>query len=192
MTPSMSTTFSSGLVGLSTQISRVSSPHRPLERGEIGLVDEVERQSPPAEHLVDEPEGAAVQVGGHHHVRPGGAHDGDQRVLGGEAGRERHRPAAFELAERLLECRPRRVGRARVVVVLDELTGPPLGVGGGLVDRGDHRAERRVRRQPGVDGAGRERVPPLRSICHEANASSKSVRVTSPSARPSRVTSSAC
>ena len=43
-TPSMSITFSSGLVGLSTQISRVSSRTAALERVEVGLVDEVVRR----------------------------------------------------------------------------------------------------------------------------------------------------
>ena len=62
-TPSMSTTLSAGLVGLSTQISCVSSVDRALQGGEVGLVDEVVAQTPRRQHLVDQAVGAAVQVG---------------------------------------------------------------------------------------------------------------------------------
>ena len=133
-------------------------PHGALECFEIRLVDEVELEPPATQHLVHEPERAAVQVGGHDDVRPGATRDGDQRVLGGHAGRERHRQPALELAERSLERRPGRVRRARVVVVIDELARPALRVGRCLMDSGDHRTERRVRRQARMDGAGRERV----------------------------------
>ena len=82
-------------------------------------------------------------------------------VLGGEAGGERDRQAALELAERLLERLARRVGRARVVEVLDVLAGARLGVGGGLVDRRNHRA---VRSDPGVRPAWTARVPKPRCV----------------------------
>ena len=74
--------------------------HGALHGIKVGLVDEVERQAPAAQHLVDQPERAAVQVRRHHDVRSRLAQHGDQRVLGGQArrvtrppGRLRARPA---------------------------------------------------------------------------------------------------
>ena len=120
-TPAMSTTSRRGLVGVSTQISFVCGVHRGGQRVEVGLVDDRVLQAPAGQDLVDEPVGAAVEVVRQHDVIAGLADRGDQRVLGRQAGGERRRVAALELAERLLERAPRRVGRARVVVVLDVL-----------------------------------------------------------------------
>ena len=60
----MSTTLSSGLVGVSTQISVVSGRSGALERVEVGLVDHVVRNSEARQHLVQQAVGAAVQVAG--------------------------------------------------------------------------------------------------------------------------------
>ena len=67
----MSTMFSSGFVGVSTQISLVSGAHRPLERLEVGLVDHVVLHAEAREHLVQEAVGAAVEVLGQDHVVAG-------------------------------------------------------------------------------------------------------------------------
>ena len=109
----------------------------------------------------------------------GAGDDGEQRVLGGQTGGEGDGLTAFELAERLLERGPGRVGRAGIVVVADELARARLGIGGGLVDGRDHRPESRVGGQPGVDGAGGKGVATRRRGAHETSASSRSVRVTS-------------
>ena len=57
------------------RVGRALDPDQPrlgsdcaLERVEVALVDEVVAQPPACEHLVDEPEGAAVQVGRQHDV----------------------------------------------------------------------------------------------------------------------------
>jgi len=122
-TPSMSTTFSRGFVGLSTQISRVSSRIASSRARRSVWSTRVVAKAPVTEHLVDQSVGASVQVGRQHDVRPGFADGGDHRVLGREAGRERDRGTALEVAERLLQRSPRWVGRPRVVVVVDELPG---------------------------------------------------------------------
>src|SRR5262249_16355665 len=59
---------------------------------------------------------------------------------------------ALERGEAELERLARRVGGARVVVAL-VLANRLLDVGGGLVDRDDHRAGGRIRLLPLVDGA---------------------------------------
>ena len=167
--------------------------HRGRHGVQVGLIEEVVLQPPAAEHLVDEAIGAAVEVVGHHHVRAGLAGHRDQRMLGGQPGGERDRLAAFELAQRPLQGGPRGVGRPRVVVVADELARCGLGVGRGLVDGRDDRAVDRVGLQTGVDGPRPEPRRGRRAVAgaHVASASSRSVRVTRPSAWPWRVTSSA-
>ena len=115
---------------------------------------------------------------------PALADGGDQRVGRGHAGGEGARVAALELPQRVLQRAARRVRRARVVVVLDELARRGLDVGRRLVDGGDDAAVARVGLQAGVDGAGRE-------LRHETSASSRSARVTMPVGRPCSVTSSA-
>ena len=60
----------------------------------------------------------------------------------------KHDDAALEVAERALQRGPRRVRRARVVEVLDELAAALLHVGGGLVDRGDDARRRSVGLRP--------------------------------------------
>ncbi len=64
----MSTTPSRGLVGVSTQISRVEVPHGTGDRVEVLLADQRVVETPATEHLVDEPEGPAVQIPRHDHV----------------------------------------------------------------------------------------------------------------------------
>jgi hypothetical protein len=166
--------------------------HGALERRQVGLVDQVVGEPPTAQHLVNEAVRASVQVGRQDHVRAGFARHREQSVLGGQAGREGHGAPAFQFAERVLERGASRIGRARVVVVLHEVARPALSVGRGLVDGGDDRAVGRVSGQTRVNRSRGERVAAGRRSGHEASASSRSVRVTMPSARPSRVTSSAC
>ena len=91
ITPAMSITLSGGLVGVSTQISACRRGPPRATRVEVGLVDQVVLQAPAAEHLVDEPVGAAVEVVREHDVIAGRADRGDQRVLGGHARGERGR-----------------------------------------------------------------------------------------------------
>ena len=155
-TPAMSTTLSSGLVGVSTQTRRVSSAdaRRPARRGRSGRpscsagpsasgpcrrAGRCRRRGRRAGRRGRRPRTAAVMtacVGGHARARTA------------TRGRPRARRA------RVSSARARRVGRARVVVVLDELAAARLRVGRGLVDRGDDRAVGRVGLQAGVDGAG--------------------------------------
>ena len=64
----MSTTFSSGFVGVSTQTSFVSDRSAAESASEIGLVDHVVLEPEASEHLVHEPVGAAVEVARQDHV----------------------------------------------------------------------------------------------------------------------------
>jgi hypothetical protein len=59
-------------------------PDRALDSIEVGLVDEVVGQPPAREHLVDQAEGASVEVVRQHDVRARRAGRRDHRVLGGE------------------------------------------------------------------------------------------------------------
>ncbi len=184
ITPARSITLSDGLVGVSTQTSAVSARTARRDRVEVALVDHVVLEAEAREHLVDEPVGAAVEVVGEDDVRAGARDRGDQRVLGGHAGGERAARARPRARRARLERRARRVGRARVVEVADELAGRGLHVGRGLVDRRDDRAVGRVGREPRVDAAGGE-------LGHVTSDSSRSARVTMPSGRPCSVTVSA-
>ena len=143
-TAAMSTTFSSGLVGVSTQISLVSGAHRPLERVEVGLVDHVVLQAEAGEHLVHEPVGAAVEVLRQDTWSPAEQCAVSSACVAAMPLEKADAEAALELAQRALERRARRVRRARVVVVLDELAGRGLHVGRGLVDRRYDGPEARV------------------------------------------------
>src|SRR5581483_1359055 len=165
-------------------------PDRGADRLEVGLVDEVEAEPEAGEDLVHQAVGAAVEVGGQDQVVAGAARGGDQRVLGRHPARERRGETALQLPQGALERRSRGVGRARVVVVLDELARRPLHVGRGLVDRRDDGPVGRVRVEPGVHGAGGE-ADPVRQPRHLASDSTRSARVTIPTGLPSEVTSSA-
>ena len=94
--------------------------------------------------------------------------------------------AALQIAQGALERAARRVGGARVVVVLDDLADGALREGRALVDGRDDRAPRRVRLEARVHHAGAEVV-----AAHRASASSRSARVRMPVARPCSVTISA-
>ena len=102
------------------------------------------------QHLVEQPERAAIRVVGHDDVVAGRQLAGD-RGDGGHAGRERKAARPPSMAARLPSS-ALRVGilRARVLVALvpAELR---LHVGGGLVDRRDDGAGRGVGLLPGVD-----------------------------------------
>ena len=96
----MSTTLSSGFVGVSTQTSFVSGRTRARDRVGVGLVDEVVVAGPSGEHLVDQPVGAAVEVVGQHDVVAGLAAAVSSAWVGRHAAGERGAVAALELAER--------------------------------------------------------------------------------------------
>ena len=152
----MSDTISRGLVGVSSQTSRVRSVIAAAHRVEIGGIDRRDREIEAREHAIQQPEGAAVDVERHDDlvVRPqiGVQH----RVLGGEARRE-HRAVldAFELGEHLFEPLARRIVGARVIEAQVD-AGTLLLVGRRLVDRRDQRAGRRIARLRGMNGAGGE------------------------------------
>ena len=84
----MSITLSSGLVGVSTQISLVSGRSAARDRVEVGLVDEVVGEPEAGQHLVDQPVGAAVEVERQDQVVAGVERGGEQRVGGGHPARE--------------------------------------------------------------------------------------------------------
>src|SRR5918999_220764 len=161
-----------------------------LERGEVGLVDHVVGEAEAGEHLVEEPVGAAVEVLGEDHVVPGPAVGGEQRVSCRHAAREARCEPALEFTERGLERGPGWVRGAGIVVVLHVLVGPGLHVGGGLVDRRDHRTVGGVRIEACVHRA-RGKARPLGEAGHRASDSSRSARVRMPAARPSMLTRTA-
>src|SRR5829696_8068952 len=175
-------------------------PHRALERAQIGLINHVVVDPEALQDLVHQPVRAAVEVAREDHVVAGTRMRRDERVRGRHPAREGGPEPALQLADRVLKRGPRRVGGARVVVILDELARSRLHVGRGLVDRWDHRAEAGVgleprvdhaRREPGLArGRGRVRAGAIVSG-HRASDSSRSARVTIPAARPSMFTSSA-
>ena len=145
ITAGRSITLSVGFVGVSTQTSFVSGRTRGADRVDVALVDHVVGDAEARQDLVDQAVRAAVQVVGDDHVVPGAAHRGEQRVRGRHAGRERRGVAALQLSERVLQRPARRVGGARVVVVLDELARRRLHVRRALMDGGDDRAVARDR-----------------------------------------------
>ena len=137
--------------------SRVSARIARGQRVEVGLVDEVVLQAPAAEHLVDEPVRAAVEVARQDRRAPPASQTAVISAFSAarpEANAVACPPSSSPSA--LLERAPRRVRRARVVVVLQVLPRRRLHERRGLVDRRDDRAEVRVGAQPGVDGARRE------------------------------------
>ena len=154
----MSAMPSSGLVGVSTQTTRVRAG---LDRGAHGVVvadggDGV-LDAPVPEDRVEEAVGAAVGVRGHDDVVAGAS--SARRTVSSAASPEANANAALATLERGepgLERGARRVGAAAVLVAVPEPADPVLLVGRGLVDRGDDGARRRVRVLPGVEGAGGE------------------------------------
>ena len=163
-TAAMSTSFSSGFVGVSIQIMRVFGADRGrggLRVREVGE-GEVEVRRAPA-HALEQAEAAAVEVVHRDHV-VAGVEQLEQRRGRRHARREGEAAgAALEVGDAALVGHARRVLRARVLVALVH-AGTRLGVGRGRVDRRHHRAGRRVRRLPAVDGAGGESERLLRVL----------------------------
>ena len=181
-----------GLVGLSTQISFVSGPTARSSSVQLGLVDQVVLQAPARQHLVDQPERTSVEIGREHHVRARLAHHGDQGVLGGQA-RRRTPPRGHPRARPAPARAPRGSGwptaRSR-----NRRRTPPDAVArrwrsGGSRESPSQTTDRASGRR-GPPGWRRHRGGGW--VAHEASASSRSVLVTRPAARPSWVTISAC
>ena len=124
---------------------------------EIGLPNGRVAHAPPAQHLVEQAERAAVGVAGDEHAVAWAAERADQAVLRGHAGGERERRrAVLQRGQARLQRGPRRVGGARVLVAAAGAADAVLLVGRGLVDRRDDRAGERVGVLAGVDGLGFE------------------------------------
>ena len=151
---------------------------------DVAEVDRGVLHAPRREHLVDQPERAAVGVVREHDVVAGGQEHPQQHVAGPHPGAERVGvPAALEGGEALLQRGAGGVGAARVLVA----TGPQpahavLGEGGRQVQRCDHRAGGRVGLLPGVDGPGGEA---LGKIAHDSTVRGGAVRTRGRPARPS-------
>ena len=113
------------------------------------------RDTPLGEHLIDQTEGAAVDVRGQDDVVAGLEDRAQQGVFCGHAGGERERTgAALHRGELFLESAARGVGTAAVLVATGaELVDAVLHERGGLVDRRDHGAGGPIRFLPGVNGA---------------------------------------
>ena len=128
---------------------------RGLDLIELRGVDVAERQPVARQHLVEQPERAAVGVVGDDDVIAGREQLGDRVDRRHARGEGEAGPAALDRREVGFERGARRVLRARVLVALvpAELL---LHVGGRLVDRRDDRARRRVR-CPGRRGCTRSR-----------------------------------
>jgi hypothetical protein len=115
--------------------------------------------APVAQHLVDQPERAAVGVVRDEDVVAGAQHRAEGRVGRAHAGREGAGvPAALQRGEALLQGRPGRVAGAGVLVPAPQAADAVLRVGGGRVDGRDHRAGGRVGFLTCVDCPGREAV----------------------------------
>ncbi|MNI46815.1 hypothetical protein D3C73_1012990 [compost metagenome] len=127
-----------------------------FERRQVGQVDEAEAVPGAAlAHLVEQAEGAAVQVVARNDVRAGVEqfeHRGNGRQPRGEG---KAPGAAFEVGHAAFQRPARRVVRAPVVQAFVH-PGALLQVGGVGVDRRHQRPGRRVRRLPGVDHPGGE------------------------------------
>ena len=161
----MSAIDSSGLVGVSTQISLVFAVIAVAHGVEIrqrhrGVVD-----APLREHLVDEPEGAAVGVVGDHDVVAGPQHRA-QRAVGGRHARAERTPERRLLhrGQRGLQRRARRVAGAGVLEAAAQPADAVLGERRAGVDRRVDGAGGRIGPKPGVDGPGGQALADLSSV----------------------------
>ena len=109
----------------------------------------------PRQHLVEQPEGAAVDVLRDDDVVAGLEHRGDRADRRHARGKREPRLAALDRRDVALEREARRILRARVLVALvhAELV---LHVGRCLIDRRDDGAGRRIRLLSGVQADGAE------------------------------------
>ncbi len=151
----MSAMDSNGLVGVSTQISRVCGVIAARTASTSDSATGVYWTSHSGEHLVDQPEGAAVGVVGDDHVVAGPQHRPQRAVGGGHAGTERPPEGAlFDGRQRGLQRGPGRVAGARVFESAAQTADTVLGERAAGVDRGVDRPGRRVRPVAGVNGLG--------------------------------------
>ena len=111
-TAAMSAMSSSGLVGVSHQITRVVGAQRRPHRVDVGEVDRGVLDAPRPEHLVDQPERAAVGVVRDHDVVAGRQQRAQQRVRGGQPGRERQPACRPPSSAARHSCSAVRVGLA--------------------------------------------------------------------------------
>ena len=129
--------------------------HRPLDLVEVRGVDVGERELVAPQHLVEQPEGAAVGVVGDDHVVARLEHRRDRADRGHARGEGEPFLAGLDRCEVALERHPRRVLRPGILVAL-VFTQRLLDVGRGLVDRRDDRTGRGVRLLAGVEANGAE------------------------------------
>ena len=151
----MSAIDSSGLVGVSTQISRVCGVIAARTASTIGQRDRGVLHTPLGEDLVDQPERAAVGVVGDHHVITGTQQRAQRAVAGRHAGAECATEAALlDGGQRAFQRGPGRVAGAGVLESAAQTADAVLSKGAAGVDRGVDRAGRRVGPVAGVDGLG--------------------------------------
>ncbi len=162
----MSAMPSSGLVGVSHQMSRVVGTHRGAHRVQVGQRHRRVLHAPVREHPRDQPERAAVGVARQDHVIARAAQRAEQGVLGREpAGEGQPACAGLQRGERVLQRGAGRVRAAAVLVAAAQATHAVLLVGRGLVDRDRDGARQRVRLLARVDRPGVE-TPLWVQVCH--------------------------
>ena len=129
------------------------------QRGHVGEVDRGVLDAPRPEHLVDQPERAAVRVVRDHDVVARRQQHAQQDVGGAHPRPERDGvPPAFQRGEALLQRGAGGVGATRVLVARPGAAHAVLRVRGRRVDREDHRAGGRVGCLARVDRLGRKAV----------------------------------
>ena len=157
----MSAMDSNGLVGVSTQISRVCGGDRGAHRVDVGQRHGGVVDTPLREHLVDQPERSAVGVVGHDDVVAGPQHR-PQRAVGGGHPRTERPPerGLLDRGQRRLERGAGRVAGAGVLEPAAQPADAVLGERRTGVDRRVDGAGLRVGPEPGVDGLGGQTPPP--------------------------------
>ena len=123
------------------------------DRIQVAHVDDAQADAPGPEDARDQPVRAAVHVVAEQDFVTRLQHGAQQRVFGGEAGRERQAVrAALERGDLRLERGARGVAAAAVLVALAEAADAVLRVRRREVHRRDDRARGRVERLTGVHG----------------------------------------
>ena len=124
---------------------------------EVAHVDDAQADAPRAQDAGDQPVGPAVHVAAEQHLVTGLQNGAQQRVFGGESGRERQTVAtALDRGELGLQRGARRVAAAAVLVALPQAADAVLRVRGREVHGRDDGARGRVERLTGVHGAAVE------------------------------------
>ena len=166
----MSAMDSSGFVGVSTMISLVFGVIAFAHSVEVRQCHRRVVDAPLGEHLVDDPEGAAVGVVGHHHVVTGPQYRA-QRAVGGGHPRTECAPERRLLhrGQRRLERRAGRVAGAGVLEPAPQPADAVLGERRTGVDRRVDGAGLRVGTESRVDGL-RGQTPPPAVLTHHSPA----------------------